>query len=79
MPIDPRTFDAVLAAAKTALDESEAFDPDSVTAGRAAWLNVRRAIHRDHPNQYGNPDDNATPDEIAVADALIVAAINAAA
>ena len=37
----------------------------------AAWLNVRRTIHRDFPDCYGDPDDIADPQTIELADAML--------
>lgn len=67
MPTDPRPFDDVLAAYSAAADTA----PEPIRSGY--WLNVLRAIHRDFPESYGNPDENGRPAEIAAADALLAA------
>lgn len=65
------TFNEALADAKQAGDDMHASDPESVATFHAAWLNVRRTIHRDYPNQYGDPDQQARADEIRRADELL--------
>jgi hypothetical protein len=49
--------------------------PNDATKARfhACWLNVRRTIHRDFPDHYGDPDDVAPPETIILANLLLVA------
>ena len=46
-------------------------DPDLVARFHAAWLNVRRTIHRDFPDHYGDPDEHAPSATIVLADHLL--------